>query len=79
MPWLMPLNSAGIWKGCKPLARVLGYIPGKSVIHGIHPLTKLIWLVGSLVFSMILGLKGLAVGVMVVLLLAWYAGVLKPS
>lgn len=49
------------------------------MVHKMHPLTKLIWLVGSLVLSLLMGIKGLALGVVAVFTIAWYAEVWSSS
>lgn len=61
------------------MASVLAYVPGDSLVHRMHPLTKLIWLMGALVLSLFLGPGGLAVAVIGLILLARYCRVWKPS
>lgn len=61
------------------MVKVLGYVPGVSIIHNMHPLTKLIWLMGGLVLSLLLGVRGLAIGVVVIFAMAEYTGVWSPS
>lgn len=61
------------------MASVLGYVPGTSEVHKMHPLTKLIWLMGALVLSMTLGPVGLGIGVVGVALVASYCRVWRAS